>query len=78
MEAGERLILDAGDSTLYTTAEDVERLWEVSAPLLADPPPVRGYDIGSWGGDEIHQLIKPQAWRLPFERVWRATAEAGA
>jgi glucose-6-phosphate 1-dehydrogenase len=73
LEAYERLILDAmhGDHTLYTTSEGIERLWEVSAPLLADPPPVRGYDVGSWGPNAIHQLITPHAWRLPFDRVWR-------
>jgi glucose-6-phosphate 1-dehydrogenase len=73
LEAYERLILDAmrGDRTLYTTAEGVERLWEISAPLLDDPPPVRSYDLDSWGPNAIHQLIAPRAWRLPFERVWR-------
>jgi glucose-6-phosphate 1-dehydrogenase len=73
LEAYERLILDAmrGDRTLYTTAEGVERLWEVSAPLLDDPPPVRTYDLDSWGPNAIHQLIAPRAWRLPFERGWR-------
>ncbi|MFT4268873.1 MAG: glucose-6-phosphate dehydrogenase, partial [Xenophilus sp.] len=36
LEAYERLILDAmrGDRTLFTTAEGIERLWEVSQPLL--------------------------------------------
>ncbi|MGU3294854.1 glucose-6-phosphate dehydrogenase [Williamsia sp. M5A3_1d] len=74
LEAYERLILDAmkGDRTLYTTAEGIERLWEVSAPLLADPPPVRSYSPGSWGPNSIHQLIAPHAWRLPFERNWRS------
>ena len=73
LEAYERLILDAmhGDRTLFTTAEGIERLWEVSAPLLADPPPVRQYTPGSWGPNAIHQLIAPHAWRLPFEREWR-------
>jgi glucose-6-phosphate 1-dehydrogenase len=73
LEAYERLILDAmrGDRTLYTTAEGVERLWEVSAPLLEDPPAVRTYDLDSWGPNAIHQLIAPRAWRLPFERGWR-------
>jgi glucose-6-phosphate 1-dehydrogenase len=73
LEAYERLILDAmrGDRTLYNTAEGIERLWEVSAPLLDDPPPVRVYDQGSWGPNAIHQLVAPRAWRLPFERVWR-------
>ena len=40
LEAYERLILDAmrGDHTLFTTAEGIERLWEVSEPLLEHPP----------------------------------------
>ena len=51
LEAYERLILDAmrGDHTLFTTAEGIERLWEVSTPLLDAPPPVRLYAPGSWG-----------------------------
>ena len=74
LEAYERLILDAmrGDHTLFTTAEGIERLWEVSTPLLEAPPPVRTYSPGSWGPNAIHQLIAPHAWRLPFERTWRA------
>jgi glucose-6-phosphate 1-dehydrogenase len=73
LEAYERLILDAmrGDHTLFTTAEGIERLWEVSMPLLEAPPPVRFYDPGAWGPNAIHQLIAPHAWRLPFERGWR-------
>ena len=45
LEAYERLIHDAmiGDRTLFTTAEGVERLWEVSAPLLDQPSPPRHY-----------------------------------
>ena len=73
LEAYERLILDAmrGDHTLFTTAEGIERLWEVSMPLLESPPPVRFYDPGSRGPNSIHQMIAPHAWRLPFERGWR-------
>jgi glucose-6-phosphate 1-dehydrogenase len=73
LEAYERLIHDAmsGDRTLFTTAEGIERLWDLSRPLLADPPPVRVYAPGSWGPNAIHQLIAPHAWRLPFERAWR-------
>ena len=58
LEAYERLILDAmrGDHTLFTTAEGIERLWEVSVPLLESPPPVRTYSPGSWGPNAIHQL----------------------
>ncbi|HEV2284456.1 MAG TPA: glucose-6-phosphate dehydrogenase [Steroidobacteraceae bacterium] len=73
LEAYERLILDAmrGDHTLFTSAEGIERLWEVSMPLLQAPPPVRPYAPGSWGPNAIHQLIAPHTWRLPFERAWR-------
>jgi glucose-6-phosphate 1-dehydrogenase len=73
LEAYERLIHDAmiGDHTLFTTAEGIERLWELSAPLLDAPPPVRAYPQGSWGPNAIHQLVAPNAWRLPFERAWR-------
>ncbi|CAN5720403.1 glucose-6-phosphate dehydrogenase [soil metagenome] len=73
LEAYERLIYDAmsGDHTLFTTAEGIERLWELSAPLLKAPPPVRPYAPGSWGPNAIHQVIAPHTWRLPFERAWR-------
>ncbi len=79
LEAYERLILDAmrGDRTLFTTAEGIERLWEVSTQLLEAPPPVRLYPPNSWGPKSIHQLIAPHAWRLPFERAWRAPNPAG-
>ena len=48
LEAYERLMLDAmrGDHTLFTTAEGIESLWERSADLLADPPPVKPYRRG--------------------------------
>jgi glucose-6-phosphate 1-dehydrogenase len=73
LEAYERLLLDTlrGDHTLFTSAEGIESLWERSAPLLEDPPPVKPYAPGTWGPNAIHQLIAPHAWRLPFERGWR-------
>jgi glucose-6-phosphate 1-dehydrogenase len=73
LEAYERLILDTlrGDHTLFTTAEGIESLWERSAALLENPPPVKPYAPGSWGPNAIHQLVAPNAWRLPFERTWR-------
>ena len=53
LEAYERLILDAmrGDHTLFTTAEGIERLWEVSTPLLENPPPVRLYAARLMGAE---------------------------
>ena len=72
LEAYERLILDAmrGDHTLFTTAGGIESLWERSIQLLAAPPPVTPYEPGSWGPNAIHELIAPNAWRLPFEGTW--------
>ena len=80
LEAYERLILDAmrGDHTLFCSAEGIERLWEVSQPLLESPPPVKVYAPDSWGPQAIYQLIAPYAWRLPFERAWRDPNPAGA
>ncbi|HZA72178.1 MAG TPA: glucose-6-phosphate dehydrogenase [Propionibacteriaceae bacterium] len=74
LEAYERLIMDAmrDDHTLFTTAEGIESLWERSEELLHNPPPVKPYAPGSWGPNAIHQMIAPHAWRLPFERAWRA------
>jgi glucose-6-phosphate 1-dehydrogenase len=67
LEGYERLILDAmlGDRSLFTRADGIERLWEVSAPLLDNPPPVQPYTPGSWGPDSIHRLITPHHWYLP-------------
>ncbi len=73
LEAYERLIYDAarGDRTLFTSATGIERLWEISQPLLDNPPPVHRYAQGTYGPNQIHQLIAPFTWRLPFERQWR-------
>lgn len=75
LEAYERLIYDAmsGDQTLFTNAEGIERLWEISQPLLDSPPEVELYRVGSWGPSAIKDLIAPRTWRLPFERSWRAS-----
>ena len=74
LEAYERLIHDAmsGDHTLFTTAEGIERLWELSSAAAADTRRrCARTRPGSWGPNAIHQLIAPHAWRLPFERAWR-------
>jgi len=80
LEAYERLILDAmrGDHTLFCAAEGIERLWEVSARLVENPPAVRIYAPGSWGPQSIYQLVAPHSWRLPFERGWRDPNLLGA
>jgi glucose-6-phosphate 1-dehydrogenase len=67
LEPYERLIHDVmlGDRTLFTTSSGIERLWEVSAPLLGAPPAVEPYATGSWGPAAMNDLIAPRRWSLP-------------
>ncbi|MGN6815760.1 MAG: glucose-6-phosphate dehydrogenase [Solirubrobacterales bacterium] len=67
----ERLIHDVmvGDRTLFTSSEAIERLWEVSQPLLEDPPPAVPYEPGCWGPGEADELIAPRRWHLPSDHV---------
>lgn len=69
LEAYERLLLDVmrGDQTLFTRADEVDRLWQVCQPVLDTPPPVRPYARGSWGPDEAVALPGASGWRLPDE-----------
>ncbi len=68
LEAYERLLHDAmlGDHTLYTRADGIERLWEVSAPLLERAPLPLPYPQGSWGPSATEQLVAPYSWHLPY------------
>jgi glucose-6-phosphate 1-dehydrogenase len=68
LEAYERLIHDCmlGDHTLFTRADGIERLWEVSAPLLEHPPKPLPYPPGSWGPEAIERLVAPNRWHLPY------------
>jgi len=70
LEAYERLIHDAmvGDNTLFTRADGIERLWEISMPVLENGPAVQRYAPGSWGPDAVHDLVAPARWHLPDER----------
>ncbi len=63
----ERLIHDVmlGDRTLFTSSEAIERLWEISEPVLEDPPPAEQYEPGSWGPEASERLIAPRRWHLP-------------
>jgi glucose-6-phosphate 1-dehydrogenase len=67
----ERLIHDVmvGDRTLFSSSEAIERLWEVSEPLLEDPPRAIPYEPGSWGPRKIDELIAPRHWHLPSDHV---------
>jgi glucose-6-phosphate 1-dehydrogenase len=67
LEAYEHLILEAmhGNQALFTRSDGIERLWEISQPLLDAPPPVHPYAKGSWGPDSIVELVSPNRWYLP-------------
>jgi glucose-6-phosphate 1-dehydrogenase len=67
----ERLLHDVmvGDRTFFTGSHAVERLWEVSEPLLKSPPPAHPYEPGSWGPPEQDGLIAPRSWHLPTHHV---------
>ena len=67
LEGYEHLILLAmdGDQSLFTRSDGIERLWEISEPLLENPPPVEPYPVGSWGPESIKRLIAPFHWHLP-------------
>jgi glucose-6-phosphate 1-dehydrogenase len=71
LDAYERLIHDVmvGDRTLFTSSDAIERLWEISEPVLEQPPPVRIYEPGSWGPAASDDLIAPRRWHLPSDHV---------
>jgi glucose-6-phosphate 1-dehydrogenase len=66
LEGYERLILLAmlGDMALFTSSDGIERVWEISEPLLTSPPPVEPYEPGAWGPASVDKLIGPYHWRL--------------
>jgi glucose-6-phosphate 1-dehydrogenase len=66
LEGYERLILLAmlGDQSLFTRADGIERVWEISAPLLESPPPVESYEPGTYGPASVDKLIAPYRWHL--------------
>jgi len=71
LDAYERLIHDVmlGDRTLFNTTTGIERLWEVSEPVIEEPPPVQAYEPDSWGPAAIEELIAPRRWHLPSDHV---------
>jgi glucose-6-phosphate 1-dehydrogenase len=67
LEGYERLILDAmlGDQALFTRSDGIERLWEISMPLLDHPRAVEPYRPGSWGPESVQRIPAPHRWHLP-------------
>jgi glucose-6-phosphate 1-dehydrogenase len=67
LEAYERLLHDVmlGDHLLFTRSEQIERIWEVCAPVLDNPPAPLPYEKGSWGPKPALDLVPAPGWRLP-------------
>jgi glucose-6-phosphate 1-dehydrogenase len=67
LEAYERLLHDVmlRERLLFTRAEQIERIWEVCAPVIEAPPAVVPYERGSWGPEAAIELAEPRGWRLP-------------
>jgi transketolase len=65
-EAYERLLHDAmaGDHTLFTREDGVERAWEIVEPVLEQPGPVHPYPAGTWGPGAADDLVAPNGWHL--------------
>ena len=77
LEAYERLIHDCmlGDHTLFTRADGIERLWQVSAPLLEQPPKPPPYAQGSWGPEPPEEIVAPLAQYLGVDDAIASRAE---
>jgi glucose-6-phosphate 1-dehydrogenase len=56
-----------GDSKRFTRQDGVEQTWRVMQPLLDSPPPVHGYEKGSWGPAAADDLVAGHgAWHGPW------------
>ena len=85
LEGYERLVHDAmlGDQTLFTRGDGIERLWQVSEPLLEDPPKLELYEPESGarvgGGAHLAADVAPllRAGSLMSDRAWQVIVTAG-
>jgi glucose-6-phosphate 1-dehydrogenase len=70
LEAYERLLGDVmmNDHLLFTRSEQIERVWEVCAPVIDNPPVALPYAKGSWGPQPALDLVSQPGWRLPDGR----------
>jgi len=57
----------SGDPTPFTRQDAIEESWRILGPLLDAPPPVEGYEKGSWGPPGARRLIAGfGAWHGPW------------
>jgi glucose-6-phosphate 1-dehydrogenase len=71
-----RLLLDAmqGDATLYARGDAVEQAWEFVQPILDawknNPSiPIYGYPAGTWGPEQVDDLMEEGMWRYPCKNL---------
>ncbi|NLT43408.1 MAG: glucose-6-phosphate dehydrogenase [Anaerolineae bacterium] len=67
-DAYERLLLDAigGDPSLFARSDEIERSWELVAPLLGgqeDGPVPEAYQCGTWGPAASDELVGHDRFR---------------
>jgi len=74
--AYERLLLDCmqGDATLYLRGDAVERAWEYVQPIIDtwqknSDIPLYGYPAGSWGPENVDNLMENGLWRYPCKNL---------
>jgi glucose-6-phosphate 1-dehydrogenase len=68
MDAYERVLGDAmaGDQTLFAREDYVEEAWRIVDPVVKASTPVLKYDPGTWGPDEVNQIVSPPGgWQNP-------------
>ena len=65
----ERLLYDAlnGDDRLFARQDAIEQSWRILEPLVAYPPPVHRYQVGTWGPPEADALVSGYPrWQPPW------------
>ncbi|MFE3452222.1 glucose-6-phosphate dehydrogenase [Nonomuraea sp. NPDC059194] len=65
----ERLLYDAlnGDDRLFARQDAVQESWRIMQPLVAYPPPLHRYPVGSWGPPEADALLSGYpSWQPPW------------
>ena len=60
-----QLLASEGPERGLIGPREVERLWEVVAPVLEDRPDPEPYAKGSWRPQRAIELAEPVGWRLP-------------
>jgi glucose-6-phosphate 1-dehydrogenase len=68
MDAYERVLGDAmaGDQTLFAREDYVEEAWRIVDRVVKASTPVLKYDPGTWGPDEVNQIVSPPGgWQNP-------------